>query len=91
MAELFTDNNDSMFTAERNTDMDLSSFLRKSTDNTSDDTKKSVDETNPLQKELEYQKNRQLGMSITSSEFDDGVSEKPIKLYSENDDRKRRS
>ena len=29
MAELFTDNNDSMFTAERNTDMDLSSFLRK--------------------------------------------------------------
>ena len=87
MSELFTENsNESMFTAEKNPDMDLSSFLKKSTD-TSDDTKKSADETNPLQKELEYQKNRQLGMSITSSEFDDGVSEKPIKLYSENDER----
>ena len=65
MSELFTENsNESMFTAEKNPDMDLSSFLKKSTD-TSDDTKKSVDETNPLQKELEYQKNRQLGMSIT--------------------------
>ena len=41
MSELFTENsNESMFTAEKNPDMDLSSFLKKSTDNTSDDTKK---------------------------------------------------
>lgn len=85
MAELFTENNnESMFTAEKNSDMDLSSFLRKPTDTNDVETHTEV---NPLQKELDNQKNKQLGMSISSSEFDDGVSEKPIKLYSENEDR----
>jgi hypothetical protein len=94
MAELFTDNNDSMFTAERNTDMDLSSFLRKPA---SEEEPSSTDvpttaepvttSKSPLEQELEKRKNEQLGISINAETFDDGVSEKPVKLFSENEGR----
>ena len=95
MAELFTDNNESMsFTPEQNSDMDLSSFLRKPTSEdaqtTNTDTTEPTAPTrvlSPLEQELERRKNGQLGMSIKADSFDDGVSERPVKLFSENEER----
>lgn len=95
MAELFTDNNESMsFTPEQNSDMDLSSFLRKPTSEdaqtTNTDTTEPTEPTrvlSPLEQELERRKNGQLGMSIKADSFDDGVSERPVKLFSENEER----
>lgn len=84
MSELFTENNGSIFTAEKNPDMDLTSFLKKPADKNAE---KIHAEESPLQKQLDYQKNKQLGMTVNSEEFDDGVSEKPIRLYSENEER----
>lgn len=95
MAELFTDNNESMsFTPEQNSDMDLSSFLRKpaseEAQTTNTDTTEPAAHTrvlSPLEQELERRKNGQLGMSIKADSFDDGVSERPVKLFSENEGR----
>lgn len=95
MAELFTDNNESMsFTPEQNSDMDLSSFLRKPASEDAQTTNTDITEPtsptrvlSPLEQELERRKNGQLGMSIKADSFDDGVSERPVKLFSENEGR----
>lgn len=97
MAELFTEDNGSIFTAEKNPDMDLSAFLKKSEPES--ETKPNEDaentqsttvapkELSPLEQEIQHRKSKQLGMSIDAKTFDDGVSEKPIKLFAENDQR----
>ena len=97
MAELFTEDNGSIFTAEKNPDMDLSAFLKKSepesetkpNEDAGNDQPKTVasKELSPLEQEIQHRKSKQLGMSIDAKTFDDGVSEKPIKLFAENDQR----